>query len=210
VPKGSTLLEAARGADIHINASCNGKGACGKCKLILESGQFETDDTPLLSITEKEKKYVLACLTRVKGDITVSIPEESIEKKLKVAGMGEDATKKLKGLVTKIEPMLENYSLELDQPTLEDSVSDLDRLHRGLKKADCDVNRLSVGLKVMRQLAATMREDDWKVTASVLHKKCSSEVLRTSRAGNRSWDDIYCSVCRRYVRRNNSFRYIGT
>jgi len=180
VPKGSTLLEAAMGADIHINASCNGKGACGKCKLILESGQFETDDTPLLSDTEKEKKYVLACLTKVKGDITVSIPEESIEKKLKVAGMGEDATKKLKGLVTEIEPMLENYSLELDQPTLEDSVSDLDRLHRGLKKADCDVDRLSVGLKVMRQLAATMREDDWKVTASVLHKKCSSEVLRVT------------------------------
>jgi uncharacterized 2Fe-2S/4Fe-4S cluster protein (DUF4445 family) len=180
VPKGSTLLEAARSADIHINASCNGKGACGKCKLILESGQFETDDTPLLSDTEKEKNYVLACLTKVKGNITARIPEESIEKKLKVAGMGEDATKKLKGLVTKIEPMLENYSLELNRPTLEDSVSDLDRLNRGLKKAGCDVSRLSVGLKVMRQLAATMREDDWKVIASVLHKKCSSEVLRVA------------------------------
>jgi len=180
VPKGSTLLEAARKADIHINASCNGKGSCGKCKLILEAGQFETDDTPLLSDTEKEKNYVLACLTKVKGDITAKIPEESLEKKLKVAGMGEDATKKLKGLVTKIEPMLENFPLELDQPTLEDSVSDLDRLNRGLKKAGCDVSRLSVGLKVMRQLAATMREDDWKVTASVLHKRCASEVLRVT------------------------------
>jgi len=180
MPKGSTLLEAARKADIHINASCNGKGACGKCKLIIKSGQFETDDTPLLSNTEKEKDYVLACLTKVKGNITARIPEESLEKKLKVAGMGEDATKKLKGLVTKIEPMLENFSLELDQPTLEDSVSDLDRLNRGLKKAGCDVSRLSIGLKVMRQLAATMREDDWKVTASVLHKKCSSEVLRVT------------------------------
>jgi len=180
VPKGSTLMEVARAADIHINASCNGKGACGKCKLILESGQFETDDTPLLSDTEKEKIFVLACLTKVKGDITVSIPEESIEKKLKVAGMGEEATKNFKGLVTKIEPMLENFSLELDLPTLEDSVSDLDRLNRGLKREGCDVSRLSVGLKVMRQLTATIREDDWKVTASVLHKKCSSEVLRVT------------------------------
>jgi len=180
VPKGSTLMEVARAADIHINASCNGKGACGKCKLILESGQFETDDTPLLSDTEKEKNFVLACLTKVKGDITVSIPEESIEKKLKVAGMGEEATKNFKGLVTKIEPMFENFSLELDLPTLEDSVSDLDRLNRGLKREGCDVSRLSVGLKVMRQLTATIREDDWKVTASVLHKKCSSEVLRVT------------------------------
>jgi uncharacterized 2Fe-2S/4Fe-4S cluster protein (DUF4445 family) len=180
VPKGSTLIEAARGADIYINASCNGKGACGKCKLILESGQFETDDTSLLSDTEKAKNYVLACLTKIKGDITVSIPEESLEKKLKVAGMGEDATKKLKGLVTKSEPMLINYSLELKPPTLEDSVSDLDRLTRGLKKAGCDVSCLSIGLKVMRQLATTMREDNWKVSASVLHKNCSSEVLRVT------------------------------
>ena len=183
VPKGTTLLEAARKADIHINASCNGKGACGKCKLIIKSGQFETDDTPLLSDTEKEKNYLLACLTKLKGNITARVPEESIEKKLKVAGMGEKATEKLKGLVTNIEPMLKNYPLELDQPTLEDSVSDLDRLNRGLKKAGCDVSRLSIGLKVMRQLAATIREGDWKVTASVLHKKCASEVLRVA-SGN--------------------------
>ena len=85
VPDGSTLLEAAQAADIPLNASCNGKGACGKCKLVLESGDVKSLPTPLLSDEEKEKNYLLACQTTVHGDVTVKIPEETIEKKLKVA-----------------------------------------------------------------------------------------------------------------------------
>ncbi|MBW2089575.1 MAG: 2Fe-2S iron-sulfur cluster binding domain-containing protein, partial [Deltaproteobacteria bacterium] len=88
VPEGSTLLDAAIAADVHINASCNGKGACGKCKLIIESGNIKSEPTSLLSDQEKEKSYVLACQTKVLGDVTVKIPEETIARKLKVAGMG--------------------------------------------------------------------------------------------------------------------------
>ena len=185
VPEGINLLKAARIAEVHLNSSCNGKGSCGKCKLVIESGNYETVDTPLLSDSEKEKHYVLACLTKVHGNITARIPEEALEKKLKVAGMGADATARLKGLVKvkEITPMLEDISLELSPPTLDDSVSDLDRLTRGLKKAGVDVDRLSVGLNVMRDLAETMRDDHWKVTASVLHKKCVNEVLQV-RPGN--------------------------
>jgi len=46
IPQGTTLLEAAQAADIHINASCNGKGSCGKCKLIHESGQLKINRPP--------------------------------------------------------------------------------------------------------------------------------------------------------------------
>ena len=54
-PEGSTLLDAAREADIHINASCNGKGSCGKCKIIIDSGNIKSEPTSLLSTREKEK-----------------------------------------------------------------------------------------------------------------------------------------------------------
>lgn len=180
VPEGSTLLEAAISADVHLNASCNGKGSCGKCKLIVESGQLEIKPSALLSESEKEKKYVLACQSRVFGDVTVKIPPETLEKKLKIAGMGAQATAQLKGLVKEISPMLLEISLDLEPPTLEDSVSDLDRLNRGLKKSGVDLNRLNVGLKVMRELAAAMRDGNWKVTASVIQKKCSNEVLNVT------------------------------
>jgi len=177
VPAGTTLLDAARLADVHINASCNGKGACGKCKLILESGKLDAPSSPYLTETEKEKGYVLACQSRVTGAVTVRIPEEAAQRQLKIAGMGREVTEKLKGLVVGIDPMLREVPLELAPPSLDDNVSDLDRLNRGLKKMDCDVARLNVGIKVMRQLAKAVREENWNVTAAVIRRKCANEIL---------------------------------
>jgi len=170
VPDGKTLLEAAQNADIPLNASCNGKGSCGKCKLVVASGEIQSLPTPLLSDDETEKNYVLACQTMVHGDVTVKIPEENIEKKLKVAGLGEEATSRLTGIVTEIDPMLTNISLDLSPPTLEDSVSDLDRLLRGLKQAGCDLGKVRADLPILRDLAAAMRDENWSVTASVVKK----------------------------------------
>jgi len=180
VSEGATLLDAALAGDIPLNASCNGKGSCGKCKLILESGSGKSIDTPLLTQQEKENNYVLACQTRVYGDISVRIPEETLEKKLKIAGMGKEATSSMQGLVGEISPIVQNIPLELTPPTLDDSVSDLDRLTRGLAQSGSNVDRMSVGLKVMRELAAAMRDENWKVIASVMKKKCSSEIVRVA------------------------------
>ncbi|MCP3953162.1 MAG: DUF4445 domain-containing protein [Desulfobacterales bacterium] len=191
VTAGTTLLKAAHLADVHVNASCNGKGACGKCKLVVESGEVDNVATPLLSDGEKEKGYVLACLSKVTGDVAVKIPDEVVEQKLKVAGMGQVATDRLKGFVDEIDPMLREVFLELAPPTLDDSVSDLDRLNRGLKKEGCDVAKLNVGIKVMRQLAAAVREDNWKVTVSVIRRRCSNEILEV-RPGN--GDDHSCGL----------------
>jgi uncharacterized 2Fe-2S/4Fe-4S cluster protein (DUF4445 family) len=177
VPYGTTLLKAAYIANVHLNASCNGKGSCGKCKLVVDSGQVEKLPTPLLTDAEKEKGYVLACQTKVSGDVSVRIPEETLERKLRVAGMGQEATGRLKGLVKEIDPLLQVVPLELSPPSLEDSISDLDRLHRELKKKGCDVARMNVGLKVMRKLADASRKETWKLTASVIQRRCSNEIL---------------------------------
>jgi uncharacterized 2Fe-2S/4Fe-4S cluster protein (DUF4445 family) len=183
MPTGSTLLEAAQEANLHVNASCNGKGSCGKCKLVVASGNVETEPTPLLTDKEKEGAYVLACQSQIIENVSIKIPEEAIQRKLKIAGMGQAVSEKLKGLVTEIDPMLKQIQLALSPPTLEDSVSDLDRLNRGLKKEGCDVARLNVGIKVMRQLAEAVRRDNWNITTSVIRRKCANEILEV-RPGN--------------------------
>ncbi len=94
--------------------------------------------------------------------------------------MGEEATQKLAGLVEKIEPIVENVTLQLQLPTLEDSVSDLDRLRRALKKSGYDISRMSTNIRVMRQLTKAIRDENFKVTASVLFKKCSSEIVNVT------------------------------
>jgi len=177
VDPGTNLLDAAQKADLYINASCNGKGSCGKCKLVIESGDVKTLQTSFLSPKEIEKGYVLACQATINEDIVVKIPEETIEKKLKAAGMGEAATQKLSGLVEKIEPMVKKVELQLDLPTLEDTVSDLDRLKRALKKQGFDTSKMSTNIRVMRQLTQAVRDENFKVVASILWKKCSSEIV---------------------------------
>ena len=183
VAKDTTLLAAAQAASVHLNASCSGKGSCGKCKLVLVAGGVKALPTPLLTDREKGKGYLLACQSRIIGHATVEIPREVIERKLKIAGMGQEISGRLKGLVAEIDPMLKEISLKLEPPTLEDSVSDLDRLNRGLKKTECDVARLNVGIKVMRQLSEVARKDNWKVTVSVIRRRCANEILEI-RPGN--------------------------
>ena len=126
---------------------------------------------------------MLACQSKITGDVSVQIPEETLARKLKIAGMGQAVTDQLNGLVTDIDPMLQEIPLTLEPPTLDDSVSDLDRLNRGLKKQGCDVDRLNVGIKVMRQLAEVVRRDNWNITVSVVRRKCANEILEV-RPGN--------------------------
>jgi ferredoxin len=42
VPDDSTLLEAAQAEEIHVNASCSGKGSCGKCEPVVVAGKEAT------------------------------------------------------------------------------------------------------------------------------------------------------------------------
>ena len=39
---GSTILEAAKAANVAIDAPCNGNGSCGKCRVKLVSGDVTT------------------------------------------------------------------------------------------------------------------------------------------------------------------------
>ena len=178
VDEETTLLDAAIKADIYVNASCNGKGSCGKCRLIVEAGHVQNGtDTSLLSDREKEQGMVLGCQARVDSDVVVRIPEETLEKKLKAVGMGENATQKLAGLVMMPDPMVKKYSVEMSAPTLDDTVSDLERLKRELKQKGCNIEKMSTGIRVMRQLTRAVREDNWQTEVSVLEKKCSLEIV---------------------------------
>ena len=80
VQRGENLLEIMRDAGIRIESLCGGKGNCGKCKVILESGDIKkVSKTPdkFLSQEELDQGYYLACMVRVQGDCTFTIPTES-------------------------------------------------------------------------------------------------------------------------------------
>ena len=77
VPAGETLIRAAMEAGVHINASCGGEGACGKCRVLIESGELSGGITKRLRDDDIEKGYRLACQSIITGDVTIRVPIES-------------------------------------------------------------------------------------------------------------------------------------
>ncbi|GHU41744.1 (Fe-S)-binding protein [Clostridia bacterium] len=87
VPDGSTVLEAARIANITLEAPCNGMGTCGKCRIKLESEQAD---------------YVLACRTTVEEDVTVFLENKEQENRsMKILGEGQSFSYTLKPCIVK-------------------------------------------------------------------------------------------------------------
>ena len=74
VDAGENLLRAAMLANASVSASCGGDGTCGKCRMVIEQGAVDTTLTAKLTAEEIERGYVLACLTKITGDVTVRRP----------------------------------------------------------------------------------------------------------------------------------------
>ncbi len=78
--KGDVLLDVMREAGIRIESLCGGKGLCGKCKVVYESGDIrKLSRTPdkFLSHEELASGYYLACMVRLLEDCVFTIPAES-------------------------------------------------------------------------------------------------------------------------------------
>ena len=174
VPDGETLIRAALEAGVHVNASCGGEGVCGKCRVIVEQGTVEGGITEQLSKADKEKGFRQACLARVKSDLVVRVPVEStIDAKVlnmqstprrtaHIRQMDLDELKE-KGLFV---PPVEKVYLELPEPTVQDNLPDVTRMVSYLKLKHNE-HRLEVDLSVIRKISAALRQDNFKLTATL-------------------------------------------
>ncbi|MBI4795601.1 MAG: DUF4445 domain-containing protein [Deltaproteobacteria bacterium] len=173
VEDGENLLRAALQAGVHINASCGGEGVCGKCRIILESGELESPRSTLLSDEEWDLGYRQACQSRVISDLVVRIPPESLLDRRTLtrrrAGVGlrpspiDIAALKEQGLYN---PAFKKRFVKLSPPTLADNANDLSRLEEGLARQHA-VESLTLDFFLLRKLARVMREQDFQVTATL-------------------------------------------
>ncbi len=81
VELGTTILAAAQEIGEGIRSLCGGKGSCGKCKVVVKSGEIEIVDEDVhakfIDPSEASQGYVLACMTKIVGDVQIYIPPES-------------------------------------------------------------------------------------------------------------------------------------
>ena len=174
VEEGMSVIRAAMGAGVHINASCGGNGVCGKCRIKIEQGEVEGGINENLSQEDVESGYRLACLAEVKEDIQVRVPIES-EIDASVLNMPASPRRTAKIQQVNLEdfkekgmfiPPVEEKYLELPPPSKEDNFSDVTRLINFLKVKHNE-HRLEVNLSVLRKITSVLREQDFKVTTTL-------------------------------------------
>ena len=191
VEQDKTILAAAISAGINLNSNCGGDGVCGRCKVILISGKVNTQPSGILSLEEKKNNIHLACLATIHSDLTVSIPESS---RLSLERLTpEELAQRLSGLYTKVEdiepqnldpnsgiflhsPLATKIYLELTPPTLNDNLSDLERLYRSLRIIG-DFPVIQTGLCNIRQLGELLRDSNWKVTVTLGKRNNTVEIF---------------------------------
>ncbi|RJQ57031.1 MAG: DUF4445 domain-containing protein [Nitrospiraceae bacterium] len=183
-PPGSSILESLKQAGIFLTSSCGGKGTCGKCKVIIKSGRAVSKSRLKLSHEEIGSGYVLACRTYPETDLLIDVPKESmlvVEGKV-VTGKSKDLQELLRSTGAAMKPLTERTVLHLPPPTLDDNISDLERLRRGLLSRGMAC--LRVPFRFMPGLAKTMRKKDWEITLCTIHTEDCEEIIRIA-SGNR-------------------------
>ncbi len=179
VEEGATLMEAAEKAGVYINNLCGGKGVCGRCRVQVMNGKIRADKHAMsyLSREEINEGYVLACQTKVDTDTKVLIPPESRleETQILLEGTPIQYGRPEKIHVHKVsadpsslfEPLVQKVYMELKMPSIEDNISDMDRIIRALRKKT-GYRTFETALGCLQGLALKLRNNDWKVTATLV------------------------------------------
>jgi uncharacterized 2Fe-2S/4Fe-4S cluster protein (DUF4445 family) len=153
VPAGTTIFDAASWNGVAIDSTCGGHGTCKKCKVKVIAGDapITAVDPRAFSTEELRNGWRLACRAATYEDLTVEVPPLQTRPKAALAGVGRHVI---------LRPAVQKRYLELDEPTLEDQVSDLERV-----LAAMDDVEPRVPLDLVRTLGRTLRQSGWKVTA---------------------------------------------
>jgi uncharacterized 2Fe-2S/4Fe-4S cluster protein (DUF4445 family) len=150
---GTTIFDAASWNGVAIDSTCGGHGTCKKCKVKVVSGNAPISpvDPRAFTIEELKNGWRLACRASTQEDLTVEVPPLQTRPKAALAGVGRHVI---------LRPAVQKRYVELEEPTLDDQRSDLERLLDAMDDVEP-----RVPLEVVRTLGGTLRESDWKVTA---------------------------------------------
>lgn len=171
VPTGTLISDAAIKAGIgDLHLPCGGKGTCGRCLVELIEGSVEQDKASKIDSALAEKNLVMACRSRIKGDITVRIAPAH-EVSMRVVGdshllIGEDHLPDM----TSLTPLVRSIELTIPPASIDENYSDWQRLTRELSK-QTGPQTVTTDVRVLQSLASAVREQDGMVT--VLFHACN-------------------------------------
>ena len=163
IAEGENILSALKRHGKYLISSCGGKGSCGKCRVKVLSGKYRTAKAGKISKGDRDKGIVLACQTFPEQEISIELLESSrlvIGDKIALS-KSKDLAELFKSLDGKISPIVNKVSVKLPPPSIEDHISDLERLKRELNIKGMTGMRFSHGFVL--SMADSMRSSGWDI-----------------------------------------------
>jgi uncharacterized 2Fe-2S/4Fe-4S cluster protein (DUF4445 family) len=161
VPSGTPIFDAASWNGIAIDSTCGGHGTCKKCKVRIVSGEVPVGaiDPRAFTTDELRDGWRLACRAGARSDLVVEVPPLQTRPKAALVGVGRHVI---------LRPAVQKRHLVLEEPTLEDQRSDLQRVLDGLEDLEPYAS-----IELLRTLGGVLRRSFFDVTAVV----CDDELI---------------------------------
>ena len=161
VPSGTPIFDAASWNAVAIDSTCGGYGTCKKCRVRIVSGEVAISAVDPRAFTAEELRdgWRLACRASAQEDLIVEVPPLQTRPKAALVGVGRHVI---------LRPSVQKRHLVLDEPTMEDQRSDLQRVLDGL-----DDLEPTASLALLRELGGVLRRAHFDVTAVV----CDRELI---------------------------------
>ena len=156
VPAGVTVFDAASWNGIAIDSTCGGHGTCKKCKVQIVKGDVAISRLDIRALTPEQLKdgWRLACIAAASMDLEVEVPPLTTRPKAATVGVGRQVI---------LRPAIQKRHLQLEEPTLHDQRTDIERIRDGI-----DDLEVTVEASVLSAMSKTLRSAFWDVTAIVV------------------------------------------
>ncbi len=181
-----TILDAAKMVGLDLAGPCGGNGKCNKCKVKITKFPRNIYIPPdpvskkALQDIELKKGMRLACTCIVNDNMSVELPVWLYEPEFGMdAGLTSSHAILVNGWISpeiknkfKLDPVIKSVQCKLPKPTLDDNVSDLERVQRNI--GDNELLHLSAHNSLLQVLGQRLHEYDWEieaVLADLPHKK---------------------------------------
>ncbi len=154
---GDILVDIIQKAGINLSVYCDRKGLCGKCFVEIIEGRLPPPGKHEQYLIEQKNhppNYRLACAYKIKGDVRIRIPEESILKEAVVLTSGLRST-------VPVQPAVKKFHLRLRKPEISSPFSLVEILERHLKQ-----KRLQVSTGLLRDMGRVMEDSKYDVTVT--------------------------------------------
>ena len=155
-----SLLDQARQAGVGLEATCGGKGVCGKCRVQVEGATPAPNAHELELLGQVPEHTRLACQCGLPQGGQVWVPEESRPQAQVILTTGHR-------LELELEPVVRAHRLNLPLATLEDPAAATTRLDRALPPEEprAEGGGLRLPQAVLRQLPIALTQPKGRITA---------------------------------------------